>query len=215
MPASHDVTVAPEETVFIIDDDPGVRCSLERLIRSAGWAVKSYESAQDFLGHMPPECVGCVLLDMQMPGLNGLRAYDHMHELGFCLPVVFLTGHGDVPSGVEAMKHGAIDFLLKPADDEVLLQTIDRAIVRHRQIRATENLKSAAQRKIASLSPREREVLNGVLQGKLNKQIAADMGIAEKTVKAHRGRVMEKLAASSVAGLVLMCTEAGVQAMHH
>lgn len=161
---------------------------------------------------MPPEEIVCVLLDLQMPGLNGLQTYECMREAGCRQPVVFLTGYGDVPSSVEAMKQGAIDFLLKPVDDEVLLQTVSHAIARHREMKAVNASKKTARRKLASLSRRERDVLNGVLLGKLNKQIAADLGIAEKTVKVHRGRVMEKTQAATVAGLVMMCAEAGIQA---
>lgn len=197
------------ETVFIVDDDESVRASLERLMCSAGWTAQSYASAEDFLDAIRPDDIGCVLLDLQMADVNGLCAFARMRERQCRLPVVFLTGFGDVPSSVDAMKHGAVDFLLKPVDDDLLLRTIRAAIARYRETRGAEESKASAQRKLATLSRRERDVLHGVLLGKLNKQIAADLGIAEKTVKAHRSRVMEKTEASTVAGLVLICADAG------
>ncbi len=211
---SHQRELPNDAVVFVIDDDSSLRTSLRRLINSAGWSVESYASAQEFFDHEPSESIGCVLLDLQMPGLDGLRAYEHMRELGFRMPVVFLTGHGDVPSSVAAMKQGAADFLQKPVDDEALLRSISSAVTNQLTIRNTNSLKAAAEQKLSNLSRREREVLHGVLLGKLNKQIAGDLGIAEKTVKVHRGRVMSKTGARTVAGLVLMCADAGMHPPH-
>lgn len=205
LPKTH----AEAETVFIVDDEASVRVSLERLMRSAGWIAQTFASAEAFLAAIRPEDIGCVVLDLHMAGIDGLSTFARMRERQCRLPVVFLTGYGDVPSSVDAMKHGAVDFLLKPVDDELLLQTIRSAIARHRETKDADDSRASAQRKLATLSRRERDVLHGVLLGKLNKQIAADLGIAEKTVKAHRSRVMEKTEATTVAGLVLICADAG------
>ena len=204
-----------EAVVFVVDDDASVRVSLQRLIHAAGWKVESYASAQELFDRQPSEANGCIVLDLQMPGLDGLHAYERMQGFGCHLPVIFLTGYGDVPSSVAAMKQGAIDFLQKPVDDNVLLQTIDRAMAHQVATRKADALKATAERKLASLSRRERDVLHGVLLGKLNKQIAADLGIAEKTVKVHRGRVMLKTGARTIAGLMLICADAGVHAPHN
>jgi FixJ family two-component response regulator len=197
------------ETVYIVDDDEHLRASLERLIRSIGWRARCYEGAEAFLASVPSADVGCVLLDLHLSGMDGLRAFRAIRMMGCNLPVVFLTGYGDVESCLDAMKRGAADFLLKPIDDEALVSTVRVAMARYRDTKASEAEKAMVQRRLASLSRRERDVLQGVLLGKLNKQIAADLGIAEKTVKAHRSRVMEKTEATTVAALVLMCAKAG------
>ncbi len=198
-------------TIFVVDDDAAVRRSLTRLLRSAGWNAEAFASADDLLERTPMTGPGCVLLDVQMPGMNGLELQERMSEAGIFLPVVFLTGKGDIPMSVHAMKHGAVDFLVKPVEEEVLFQALDQAIRRQAAEAATRQNRDSIMARLALLSSREREVLEQVLQGRLNKQIAYDLGIAEKTVKAHRGRVMEKMEAHTVAELVHLCDIVGLE----
>jgi FixJ family two-component response regulator len=202
---------AGQATVFVVDDDPSVRQALARLLRSAGCRVETFASADEFLGRTPGAVAGCLILDVRMPGTSGPELHERMAERDISLPVVFLTGHGDVTTGVRAMKRGAVDFLLKPVDDQLLLQTVRRALDRHAAQQASENMRREIQARAARLSPRELEVMKHVIRGALNKQIAAELGIAEKTVKAHRGAVMEKMAAGSVAELVRQCDTAGIK----
>lgn len=199
-----------EATVFVVDDDGSMRQGLTRLLRSAGWNVETFASAREFLERAPFSGAGCVVLDVRMPEMTGPELHDRMHERGLSLPVIFLTGHGDVPTSVQAMKRGAVDFLLKPVDEEVLFQTIARAVERHSTEQARQSERQAIVAHLARLSAREREVLEGVIRGHLNKQIASALGISEKTVKVHRGRVMEKMEARSVAELVHLCEVAGI-----
>lgn len=198
---------AGEGTIFVIDDERSVRHALARLLRSAGYRVETFASAEEFLKREPYEGVGCLVLDVRMPGMTGPELFDRMSEKGLSMPVVFLTGHGDVPTSVRAMKKGAVDFLLKPADDEALLQTIRQAVVRHASEQAREQERQGIQARLQRLTSREREVMECVIRGRLNKQIAADLGITEKTVKVHRGRVMAKMEVGSVAELVRLCDE--------
>src|SRR5512139_193052 len=198
-------------TIFVVDDDAAVRRSLTRLLRSAGWNTEAFASADDLLERAPAAEPGCVLLDVQMPGMNGLELHERMAEAGICLPVVFLTGKGDIPMSVQAMKHGAIDFLVKPVEEDVLFQALDQAIKRQTAEAASRRNRDGVMARLGLLSAREREVLEQVLQGRLNKQIAYELGIAEKTVKAHRGRVMEKMEAGTVAELVHMCDSVGLE----
>lgn len=198
-------------TIFVVDDDAAVRRSLTRLLRSVGWNAESFSSAGDFLERAPITGPGCLLLDVQMPGMNGLELHERMAEAGICLPVVFLTGKGDIPMSVHAMKHGAVDFLVKPVEEDVLFGALDQAIKRHVAEAATRHNRECTLSRLARLSLREREVLEHVLQGRLNKQIAFELGIAEKTVKAHRGRVMEKMEAGTIAELVHLCDTVGVE----
>lgn len=198
-------------TIFVVDDDKAVRRGLTRLLHSAGWNVEAFASADDLLERAPINGPGCVLLDVQMPGMNGLELHDCMSGAGICLPVVFLTGKGDIPMSVRAMKHGAVDFLVKPVEEEVLFQALDQAIKRHVAEAATRHNHECILLRLARLSLREREVLEHVLQGRLNKQIAFELGIAEKTVKAHRGRVMEKMEAGTIAELVHLCDAVGIE----
>jgi FixJ family two-component response regulator len=196
--------------VLVVDDDASVRKSLSRLLRTAGWDALTFSSAREFMACAPPEDAACALLDIQMPGLTGPQLHAWMTDNRISLPVVFLTGYGDVPTSVQAMKRGAIDFLLKPVDDEVLLKTIRDAIAMH----AHEKIREAHQEQIkerhACLTMREREVMGQVIGGRLNKQIAADLGISLKTVKVHRARAMEKMGVRSVAALVHACNTAGI-----
>lgn len=200
-----------DATIFVVDDDAAVRRSLTRLLRSAGWNAEAFASADDFLERAPVTGPGCVLLDVNMPGMTGLELQARMAEAGIPLPVVFLTGKGDIPMSVNAMKHGAIDFLVKPVEENVLFQALGQAIRRQAAETATRQSRDSIMARLARLSEREREVLEGVLQGRLNKQIAFELGIAEKTVKAHRGKVMEKMEAHTIAELVHLCHTAGIE----
>lgn len=200
----------PPPTIFIVDDDPSVRKGLLRLIRSAGWQGEVFASAQGFLTRPPFDGTGCLILDVRMPGMTGPELRDRMAAHGFSLPVIFLTGHGDVPTSVEAMRKGAVDFLEKPVDAEVLLQAVHLALERHAATRSQQRERERIQNGLARLTPREREVLEYVIGGWLNKQIGAELGITEKTVKVHRGFVMHKLGVTSVAELVRRCQTAGV-----
>ncbi len=198
-------------TLFVVDDDVSVRRSLTRLLRSAGWDVEEFATANAFLERAPSAGPGCVLLDIQMPGMNGLELQARMPEAGLFLPVVFLTGKGDIPMSVHAMKHGAVDFLVKPVEETVLFEAIDQAIKRQASEATIRHHRDSVMARLARISEREREVLEQVLQGRLNKQIAFDLGIVEKTVKAHRGRIMEKMEAGTVAELVHLCDAVGIQ----
>jgi len=198
-------------TIFVVDDDAAVRRSLMRLLRSAGWNAETFASANDLLERAPITGPGCVLLDVHMPGMNGLELHERMIDAGVFLPVVFLTGKGDIPMSVHAMKHGAVDFLVKPVGEDILFQALDQAIRRQAAEAVTRHHRDGIMARLELLSLREREVLERVLQGRLNKQIAFDLGIAEKTVKAHRGRVMEKMEAHTVAELVHLCDIVGLE----
>lgn len=197
-------------TIYVVDDDASVRRSLTRLLRSAGWNAEAFASAGDLLERAPHAGPGCVLLDINMPGMNGLELQDRMTGAGISLPVVFLTGRGDIPMSVRAMKHGAVDFLVKPVEEAVLFQALELAI--RRQAAEADGLRQrdSILARLALLSDREREVLERVIQGRLNKQIAYDLGIVEKTVKAHRGRIMEKMEAHTIAELVHLCDRVGI-----
>lgn len=197
-------------TVFIVDDDDSLRRALTRVLRGPGWAVESFASAEAFLQRLPIHGVGCVLLDVSMPGLSGPDLHARLVEEGSTLPVVFLTAHGDLPTGIGAMKRGALDFLTKPVDEETLLRTLAQAMEAHAQRSSQERERAGANERLARLSPREREVMELVLAGQLNKQIADQMEISIKTVKVHRSRVMEKMEVRSVAALVHLCELAGI-----
>jgi len=198
-----------DDCVYVIDDDDSVRRSLSRLIRAAGWRVETFPTARAFLEYPAPNRTACLVLDLQLPGVSGLELQTTLVRAGRDLPIVFITGHGDVPSSVRAMKGGAIDFLQKPFDDQELLDCISRALGRSRDQRAKRAEREILEARFNTLTPREREVLTLVVTGKLNKQIAGDLGIAEKTIKVHRGRVMAKMQAGSVAELVRMVEKLG------
>lgn len=190
-------------TVFVVDDDTSVRKSLVRLLKSAGYGTESFASADEFLERWNRNPVpGCVLLDILMPGSDGLQLQQQLQTSADGLPIIFITGHGDIPSSVKAMKAGAVDFFPKPFDDEALLEAVREAIQRDRQVRIERAERSAMTRRFETLTPREREVMALVVRGMLNKQIAAVLGASEKTIKIHRSRVMEKMKIASVADLV-------------
>lgn len=195
--------------VYVVDDDKSVCRALARLIRSIGLAVETFQSATAFLDYTMPDRPGCLVLDIRLPGLSGLDLQAALHQSAREVPIVFITGYGDVPTSVRAMKGGAFDFLQKPFHDQELLDCVQRALVRSREQRADRAERTELQRRYDSLTPREREVLALIVSGKINKQIAGDLGIAEKTIKVHRGRVMEKMQASSVADLVRMAQKLG------
>jgi FixJ family two-component response regulator len=204
-------SVNPNATVFVIDDEEQVRRGLQRLLRSAGWVVEVFSSAQSFVERLPYAGVGCVLLDVQMPGMSGPELQKRMLSMAVSLPIVYLTGHADVPMSVDAMKKGALDILLKPAEDEAVLKAVAAALAKHEAIIAQDTQRGEIEARLARLSAREREVMEYVIGGRLNKQIAGDLGISEKTVKAHRARVMEKLETRSVAALTRMCEVVGIK----
>jgi len=208
-------TSSPEDgssaSVFVIDDDSSVRRALARLFRSAGWNIETFSSAREFIERLPHPGAGCIVLDVSMPGMTGPELHDLLTDGGFTFPVVFLTAHGDVPTGINAMKKGAVDFLLKPVDDAVLLETVKGAISRHAAARVRQRECEEILARLSSLSSREREVMDHVVRGRLNKQIAGDMNISLKTVKVHRGRAMAKMKVRSVAELVHACEFAGIK----
>jgi FixJ family two-component response regulator len=200
-------------TVYIVDDDTTFARGVARLVEAAGWAPRVFASAADFLAHpYDADEAACVLLDVRMPGMRGPEAHRAMIAAGSALPVIFLTGHGDIPTSVDAIKRGALDFLEKPVSSEVLVASIRKALAHHAERRARERERRTIAERVARLSAREREVMEHVIAGRLNKQIAVDLGISEKTVKAHRAKVMEKMEARSVAMLVELCRVAGVEA---
>ena len=194
---------ATTPVVHVVDDDESFRTAIVRLLRAAGYEARGYASAGDFLLEPPgPDAHGCLVLDVSMPGPSGLDLQEALNRSPLALPVIFLTGHADVPSSVRALKAGAADFLTKPVDRKALLAAVQNAIERDARARSARNELATLRARFNSLSARERQVFEAVVAGQLNKQIAADLGAAERTVKAHRARVMEKMVASSLADLV-------------
>lgn len=199
-------------TVFVVDDDAAVRKSLSRLLRSARLNPVTFSSPQEFLEKYDPNTPGCLVLDVAMPGLDGMQLQQALIAKGREIPIIFLTGHGEISMSVQAMKRGAIDFLTKPVDAKDLLRAINAAIEKDLSSRQTRESLDDIRERLALLTPREREVMQRVISGALNKSIARSLGISEKTVKVHRGRVMEKMAANSVAELVRLCAAVGIPA---
>ena len=201
--------------VHVVDDDASFRTAIERRLKKAGFAVATYPSAQHLLDRLPSENEpGCILLDVRIPGLSGPELQGRLSELGSTLPIVFLTGHPDVPTTVRTIKAGAEDFLTKPVSSDKLLQAVERAIARHN---ATYRLKSAldvVRSRIATLTPREREVFELIIRGNTNKQVARALGGTERTVKAHRHRVMEKMQVQSLVELVSLAERSGIVAFN-
>jgi FixJ family two-component response regulator len=195
--------------VFVVDDDISVRESLELLIRSEGWQPETFSSAQDFLVRSRPPVPSCLLLDISMPGLNGLELQKRVAAEHPDVPIIFITGYGDVPKTVQAMKAGAVEFLTKPFEDNVLLSAIQQALERSRVALGQQAEIKELRDRYLSLSPREREVMALVVSGLLNKQVGGELGISEITVKAHRGKVMQKMKADSLPDLVKMAGKLG------
>jgi FixJ family two-component response regulator len=192
-------------TVYIVDDEPGVLKGLSRLLRTRGYEVRSYSSSQVFLEEHDVAIPGCAVLDVSMPGLDGLEIQRELTAAsGYQRPVLFVTGRGDIPTSVRAMKAGAVDFLTKPVKDQDLFEAISRAEAKDAELRRVHSEMKVIQAKVSNLTPREREVLAHVVAGRLNKQIAGDLGTVEKTIKVHRSRMMEKLGIRTVADLVRM-----------
>jgi two-component system response regulator FixJ len=192
------------QTVFVVDDDDAVRDSLRMLLKSAGVHAEACASAQDFLSSYDASHPGCLVLDVRMPGMSGLEMQHELNLRGVTMPVIFITGHGDIPMAVEAMQHGAFDFLQKPFRDQELLDRVQRALVRDTENRTRLRHTDRIRERLASLSPREREVLDLVTQGKANKMVAGDLGVSQRTVEIHRAHVMQKMEAGSLAELVRM-----------
>lgn len=198
------MSIGDAANVFIIDDDASVRASIEDLVESVGLFAASYASAQAFLSSKRPDGPSCLVLDVRLPGISGLDLQHELRRAGIRIPIIFITGHADIPMTVQAMKSGAIEFLTKPFRDQDLLDVIQRALNRDRQLREREKLFADLQERYASLSAREREVMSLVVSGMLNKQIAANLTASETTVKIHRGHVMQKMQAKSLPELVRM-----------
>ena len=195
-------------TVFVVDDDEAVRTSLRLLLKSVGLPVETVASAQEFLDQFDPSRAGGLVLDIRMPGLSGLELQLHLNGRHSIMPIVFITGHGDVPMAVEAMQAGAVDFIQKPFRDQDLIDRINRALDKDREMRSELRERDEIRRRMSQLTPREREVLELVTQGKANKVIAGDLNVSQRTVEIHRARVMEKMGANSLAHLVRMVIEA-------
>lgn len=194
-----------DATVLLVDDEPEVREAISRLLRAAGWKAEVFASAEEFIARLPLPGVGCVVLDVSMPGMTGPQLHDRIRATDSAFPIIYLTGRCDIPTSVQAMKWGALDVLEKPVDDDVLLQAIATAVDWHRQDCQRRDAKNSVASRLGTLSPREREVLDQVILGRLNKQIADALCISLKTVKVHRGRAMAKMQVRSVAELVRLC----------
>ena len=197
-------------TVFLLDDDPGMLKALTRLLKAEGLAVQGFTSAEAFLDSYRAENVSCLVLDVAMPEINGLELQQRLTHAGLLLPIVFLTGHGDIPMSVQAIKAGAVDFLTKPVDDTALLRAVRAALQRAAEQRDLISETAMLQQRYSSLTPRERDVMEHVVAGQLNKQIAFDLGTGEQTIKVHRGRVMEKMGVDSLAELVRAAERLGL-----
>jgi len=200
----------PQSTVYIVDDDVSMRKALARLCHSAGLAAKTFASAREFLDSGTPDSPACLVLDVRMPGLSGLDLQSELAARNIQTPIVFITGHGDIPTSVRAMKAGAVDFLTKPFKDKNLITVIRDSLNKDVRLKSAQSERDLIQQRLESLTPREREVLEWVIKGLLNKQIAAELGASEQTIKVHRARVMEKMQVTSVAELVQAAVKAGL-----
>jgi len=204
-----------QTTVFIIDDDAGLREALSGLFRSVGMQVETFGTTKDFLQIKRPDAPSCLLLDVRLPGMSGLDFQSELNKQGIGIPIVFMTGHPDVPMGVQAIKAGAMEFLCKPFRDQDLLDAVGKAIERDRELRQSEAVVSKLRDGFAQLTPREKEVMSHVVAGLMNKQIAAKLGVSDITVKVHRGSVMRKMGARSLAELVRMSDALAAPQRHH
>ncbi len=200
-----------QATVHVIDDDPSVRTGLARLLKSVGLTVKTFASATEFLDQAAQEEPGCLIVDLRMPAMSGLELQGQLKSRHPDLPIIFLTAYATVPASVRAMKHGALDFLEKPVDDQVLLDAVSQALERDRENRLKHAEVKAIQNRLTSLTPREYEVLTLIITGRLNKQVAYELGTTEKTIKVHRARILEKMNCESLAQLVRLAEKAGIR----
>ncbi len=205
------MTAPPSPTVFVVDDYAPVRSAVSRLLRAAGFAVAAFASPEKFLAQYDPRTPGCLVLDLDMPAVHGLELQRILATKGSVLPIIFLTGHGDIPKSLQAMKRGASDFLTKPVNDKDLLAAVRVAIERDALARREQAKLSEICARLDTLTPREREVLEHVVAGKLNKQIAGDLGVTEATIKMHRARVMAKMKVQAVADLVRLAERCGIK----
>ena len=201
----------PSQVVFVIDDDASMRDAVSRLLNAVGLTVQTFASAREFLAGKLPDVPGCAVLDVRLPGLSGLDLQREMVERGIHIPVIFITGHGDIPMSVQAMKAGAVEFLTKPFRDQDLLDAVRAGIQLDRQGRKERAELAELRDGLRQLTPREREVMSLVVAGLLNKQIALRLGTSEKTIKIHRSHVMQKMRADSLADLVRMCQKLGIE----
>jgi len=200
-----------KSAVYVVDDDPSVRTALERLLRSAGHDVTTFASALEFLDFARTDAPGCLLLDLKMPEVDGLELQDRLIKSGRAIPIIFITGHGTVPSSVQALKAGAMDFLEKPFKDQELLDAVSSGIEKARKLKQEQKEMKSLRVRFNRLTPREREVFRLVVSGMLNKQVAYDLGITEKTVKVHRAQVMQKMHAQTLADLVRFAEKLGIR----
>ncbi|HOC45662.1 MAG: response regulator transcription factor [Syntrophorhabdaceae bacterium] len=203
--------IEEKPVIFVVDDDASVRKSLSRLLASHGLTVETFDSAEQFLKREPYGGTGCIILDVRMPGLSGIALQDELIRTGHYMPIIFITGHGDIPMSVEAMKKGASDFLTKPFEEAQLMSAVQGALQRSAQYRLKRTEAEELQKRIDRLTPREKEILPYIIAGMLNKQIAFKLDIAEKTIKVHRGHIMEKLGVGSVAELVRLADKANIK----
>lgn len=201
--------------VYLVDDDPSARGGLCRMIQIAGYEVEAFESAADFLAARDDTAESCIVLDAMMPGMSGPELQESLLKLAYCPPIIFISAHGDVPITANVMKKGALDFLTKPVDCNDLLEAIERALEKDRQHHAEIAQKEDVRRQLSGLTPREFEIMTYVIAGLLNKQIAYELGISDRTVKIHRGRVMVKTGVDSVAELVRLTEEIGIKPAQH
>jgi len=196
--------------IYLVDDDPDVRRSLQRLFKSWGMGVQTFASPAEFLATELADTPACLILDLKLPGMDGIALQDRLTAIRLDIPIIFITAYGTVSESVQAMKSGALEFLEKPVAETTLLEAATRAIARHRQLRQEKTARQAIEQRLASLTPRERQILGLIVKGWLNKQIAYELQIAEITVKIHRGRIMQKLQCSSLADLVLLAAKARI-----